>query len=1085
MRYLTSAIVVLAMFATGAIADEKKDKWDVEAPLGPSKTVEFTTTEGTWMNLDVSPDGKEIAFDLLGDIYVMPIAGGKATLLRGGPAWESQPRFSPDGMYISYTSDKSGGDNIWYMKRDGSDPKQITKEDFRLVNNSCWSPDGEYIICKKHFTSTRSAGAGEMWLYHISGGKGVEMTKRKNDQMDVGEPCASPDGKYVYFSEDMSPGSRFQYNKDPNGQIYMIRRVDRADGEVKNIITGPGGAVRPQVSRDGKRIAFVRRIRGKSVLFVHELATGRQWPIWDKLYKDQQETWATYGVYPGFNWMPDDKAIVIWANGKIWKVDIASREATEIPFEANVSQVVTDALRFPQEVSPAQFEAKMIRQGVTSPDGEWFVFSAVGHIWKKRLPDGTPERITKDSHHEAWPSFSPDGKRIVYTTWSDADHGAIYTANLGGGSKKKLTPEPGFYLTPSYSPDGKKIVYRKITGDAVLGYTYGTEPGLYYMDAKGGEPVLIRESGYQPRFTKDGTRITFIEDKGALEKTFKSVDLYNSDERTLFKTKYAASFVPSPDEKWIAFTDLYQAYIAPYPKAGMTTDLNANTKSIPVKKVSRDAGTYLHWSGDSQKLHWTIGPEYYTRDLKDSFTFVEGAADSTLPVDTTGIDIGLVLDTDIPTGKIALTGARIITMKGDEVIEDGTVVVDRNRIAAVGPTGSVEIPSDAHVIACTGKTIMPGLVDVHSHIRASYSGIMEEQNWLYLANLAFGVTTTHDPSNPTELVFTHSEMVKAGEMVGPRIYSTGTILYGADGDFKAVVNSLDDARSHLRRMKAVGAFSVKSYNQPRRNQRQQVIKAARELEMEVVPEGGSFFFHNMTMILDGHTGIEHTIPVAPIYKDVVALWGGSQTGYTPTLVVGYGGLWGENYWYEKYNVWENERLMNFYPRRLVDARSRRRVKAPENEFWHMKLARNCKDLTDAGVKVNLGAHGQLQGLGSHWELWMFAQGGMTNMEVLRAGTLNGAWYLGMDDQLGSIEEGKLADLIVLEKNPLDDIYNTETVQYTMVNGRIYDAWTLAEVGNHPRERIALWWELDGASDAFVWQPGLGYQLQGCGCLGAH
>jgi imidazolonepropionase-like amidohydrolase len=366
-----------------------------------------------------------------------------------------------------------------------------------------------------------------------------------------------------------------------------------------------------------------------------------------------------------------------------------------------------------------------------------------------------------------------------------------------------------------------------------------------------------------------------------------------------------------------------------------------------------------------------------------------------------------------------------------------------------------------------------------------HSDISPSQSWLYLANLAFGVTTTHDPSNPTETVFTNSEMVKMGELVGPRVFSTGTILYGADGDFKAVVNSLDDARSHLRRMKAVGAFSVKSYNQPRRNQRQQVIKAARELEMMVVPEGGSFFNHNMTMILDGHTGVEHTIPVAPIYKDVTTLWGSSHTGSTPTLIVGYGGLWGENYWYQKSNVWENQRLLTFTPRPVVDERSRRRTMVPDDEFNHIALAKNCRDLLDAGASVQLGAHGQLQGLGAHWELWMFTQGGMTNMEALHCATSRGAWYIGMDQDIGSLETGKLADLIVLDKNPLDDIHNSETVRYTMVNGRIYDAHTMNEIGNRPKERLPFYWEMPGASDAFVWQGDAhGYMHVECGCF-AH
>jgi Tol biopolymer transport system component/imidazolonepropionase-like amidohydrolase len=1055
-------------------------KWDVEKPYGPTHEVDFTTDEGTWMNVDVSPDGKQVAFDLLGDIFIMPITGGKATLLRGGPAFEVQPRFSPDGKRISYTSDKDGADNIWVMNTDGSEPEQITREDFRLVNNAVWTPDGNYIVAKKHFTSTRSLGAGEMWLYHVSGGEGLQITKRKNDQQDVGEPWVSPDGRYVYFSEDMSPGPNFRYNKDPNGIIYFIRRADRETGEVKNIVTGPGGAVRPQVSPDGKHIAYVHRVRAETVLYVQDLDSGAQHPIWDGLSRDQMETWATFGVYPNFQWMPDGKAVVVWAKGKIWKVDIASHNATNIPFEVHSHHVINDAVRFPQEVSPKSFEAKLVRQGVTSPDEKWFVFSAVGRIWKKKLPDGVPARITKDDVWEYWPSFSPDGKSIVYTTWSDDHAGTICKVRLDGGGKKQLTTRPGFYYSPSFSPDGSKVVFRRGTGNAILGFTCGTDPGLYWMPAEGGDATLIREDGELPRFSRDGKRVYFVAEVDDLKKEFRSVRLDGGDERTIFTSKYANQFVPSPDERWLAFTELFQGYIIPFPETGREVDLSAKEKAVPIKQVTRDAGTYLHWSADSRKLHWTIGPQYFTRSIQESFDFVPGAPDSIAPPDTSGIDIGLTLDTDVPTGMIALTNARIITMKGDEVIENGSIVVDRNRITAVGPAASVSVPRGATVIDCSGTTIMPGLIDVHCHM--THPDITPTQSWVYLANLAFGVTTTHDPSNPTESVFTNSEMVKAGYLVGPRVFSTGTILYGADGDFKAVVNSLDDARSHLRRMKAVGAFSVKSYNQPRRNQRQQIIAAAREMHMMVVPEGGSFFYHNMTMILDGHTGVEHTIPIAPIYKDVTTLWGASQSGSTPTLIVGYGGLWGENYWYQKSNVWENKRLLTFTPRPIVDERSRRRIMAPDDEFNHIALAKNCKDLLDAGVSIQLGAHGQLHGLGAHWELWMFTQGGMTNMEALHAATLAGAWYIGMDHDIGSLETGKLADLIVLDKNPLEDIHNSETVRYTMVNGRIYDAHTMNEVGNHPKPRRPLYWELPGASDAFVWQgPATGFMPGECGC----
>jgi hypothetical protein len=297
-----------------------------------------------------------------------------------------------------------------------------------------------------------------------------------------------------------------------------------------------------------------------------------------------------------------------------------------------------------------------------------------------------------------------------------------------------------------------------------------------------------------------------------------------------------------------------------------------------------------------------------------------------------------------------------------------------------------------------------------------------------------------------------------------------------------VINNLDEARSHLRRLKAVGAFSVKSYNQPRRNQRQQVIQAARELEMLVVPEGGSTFYHNLSMILDGHTGVEHSIPIAPVYQDVLKLWGASQTGYTPTLVVAYGGIWGENYWYQKTNVWEKSRLLNFTPRAIIDSRARRRMLIPDEDFGHVTNAQTAKALLDAGAKVQLGAHGQLQGLGAHWEMWMFVQGGMTPLQAIRAATLHGAQYLGLDGETGSLEKGKLADLIVLNQNPLENIQHSESILYTMKNGRLYDAATMNEIGNHQRPRGPFFWENARTSEAFVWKgPGIGFGEIHCSC----
>ncbi|KJJ39276.1 amidohydrolase family protein [Aequorivita vladivostokensis] len=1069
---------------------EKEDpKWEVANPGKDFnyKTHSFTTDEGTWMNLDVSPDGKTIVFDMLGDIYTVPISGGTAKAIRTGIPFEIQPRFSPDGTKISFTSDAGGGDNIWVMNADGSDAKQVTKEDFRLLNNAVWSADGNYLIARKHFTSGRSLGAGEMWQYHKSGGTGLQLTKRKNDQQDVNEPFVSPDGKYLYYSEDMYPGGFFQYNKDPNDQIYVIKRYEFETGKTETITGGPGGAARPTISRDGKKLAFVKRVRTKSVLYIHDLETGQEWPIYDKLNKDQQEAWALFGVYPNFSWMPNNKEIVFWSGGKINKIDVNFLAVNNIPFTANVKIDLAETVHFNNKIETETFTPKMIRHAVTSPNGEYIVFSALGHLYKKSLPNGEPQRLTNSTDFEFEPAFSPNGSEIVYVTWNDLEKGAIRKIGANGGTSVKLTAEKGIYRTPSYSQNGAFITFKKEKGNTDQGFTFTKNDGIYVMNSDGSNEKFVVDKGEYPMFSNDGKRI-FLQTGGTyfgdIEKKLISVNLSGNDEKTHVTSKYANRLIPSPDNEWIAFTNLHKLFVAPLVLNGQTVDLDDKTKALPVSQLAKDAGINIHWSPNSQKVMWTLGDEYFSNELKNRFTFLKGSPEEVPEITLTGTKIGLQASVDKPRGRIAFTNARIITMENDEVIENGTIVINGNKIESIGATDRVSVPSGTKVYSSEGKTIMPGMVDAHAHVGAFRYGLPTQQYWPFMANLAFGVTTSHDPSANTETVFTLSELQKSGQLVGPRLFSTGFILYGADGDFKAVINSLEDARSSIRRTKAFGAKSVKSYNQPRRDQRQQVLQAAREMGINVVPEGGSTFYHNITQVIDGHTGVEHNIPVAPVYKDILEIWGKSGSGYTPTLIVNYGGMNGEFYYYERDNVWENEKLLTFMPRSIVDSRSRHRIKSPQDEYenGHILVSETAKNLSDAGVKVNMGAHGQLQGLGAHWETWMLQQGGMTNLEALKAATINSAEYIGAGEDIGSLKVGKLADLIVMDKNPLENIENTESIKMVMVNGRLYNAETMNEIGNNPKERLPFFWEMDKYNQAFPWhQETHGFMDGGCSC----
>ncbi|SYZ72290.1 Amidohydrolase [Candidatus Zixiibacteriota bacterium] len=1055
-KRLIIMLTLLAVLATGAAgqnaAEPPKDttdkKWDVASPHVPSDTLQFDADEGTWMTVDVSPDGTEIVFDLLGDIYKFPFAGGEAKLLSGGLPYEVQPRFSPDGKKILFTSDRGGGDNIWIMNADGTEPVQITRENYRLLNNAAWHPSGNYIVAKKHFTSGRSMGAGEMWMYKVpEGGDGIQLTKRKNDQMDANEPVFSPDGQYLYWSEDMSPGDYFEYNKDPNGTIYMIRRLNLNNNEITNLININGGACRPQISPDGKTIAFVRRVRGQSVLALFNLDNGQVRHLWNNLDEDQQETWSLFGVYPGFSWTPDGKNIVIWAKGKIWKVDVATGTPTQIPFRVHVNQIVAKAVRVPQNLGEATFPVKVIRWPQLTPSHDIAVFQALGYLYKKNLPDGVPARLTKQSDHfEFAPALSLDGKQIAFTTWSDTSGGTIRTIGLDGRNEKILVPKPGHYFSAQFSPDGNWVVYQRGGSDAFRGGLWREEPGIYIIDASGkSEPRLLTREGNDPRFSKDGKRIYLISRESG-KAALISIDLLGSDRRVLAVSERASDFRLSPNEDWLAFEELWQTYVIPYPHTNEPLEIGPEMQNLPVKQLSTDGGTYLAWTSDSKNLTWSLGPQFF--EIEPSALY---SRDTLAVPKPTAFNLGWDEKADIPNTDLYFVGAKILPMHDMSVIPDGVVHIKGNRIAEVGPKDKISIPAGAKTIDVTGMTLMPGMIDIHAHPWSSDNNIYPQQDWAYLANLAFGVTTMHDPSNNSQMIFGTAELQKQGAMLAPRIFSTGTILYGAEGDFKTVINKYEDAVGAVKRTAAWGAISVKSYNQPRREQRQMVIKAAEELGIMVVPEGGSTLNTMMTMVLDGHTTLEHPFPVVPLYDPELRLVSRFGTGYTPVLIVGYGGLWGENYWYQHDEVWKNERLTRFVPRWVIDPRSIRRTMAPDSEYHHFALSKTATEILHRGGNVELGAHGQMQGLGAHWELWMLQQGGMTNHEALRSATWMGARSIGMEKEIGSIQPGLLADIIIIDGDPLADIRQSQNIKYTMINGRLYDARTLNEI--EPGQKI--------------------------------
>ena len=1084
--------------------DEKKDDKKEEKkglPLKPARKVSFTTDEGTWLSLDVSPDGKTIAFELLGDIYTLPIEGGKAKLIDGGMSFDSQPRFSPDGQWIVFLSDREGSENVWIMKTDGSGAKQVSKDPQNEFASPTWDPSGKYIYVSK---TKFGIGPREIWMYHVDGGSGVQITKskptpttRREDRTSDMGVVASQDGRYLYYAErkrDFSYNSMFP--------LWQIKRKDRKTGDEDTLIEQPRSAMRPGLSPDGKFLLYVTRHETESGLRLRNLETGEDRWVRYPVTRDDQEAIFSRDLFPGYAFLPGGKEIVYNQDGKIRRLNLDSGAESLIPFNADVSEDLGPKLDFPQKVNQGPVKVRLIHDPVESPDGKKLAFSAMTHLYTLDLPGGKPQRLVAPSNStEFQPAWSPDGKWIAYVSWS-SEGGQLWKVPASGGTAVQLSKSLAVYSNPVFSPDGTRIVL--LRGNAYErendGFDSGQSdhPDLVWISADGGEPNLIlpaRGAG-GPHFTHEKDRIYVYTPGGLVSLRFDGTDrrthlivkgsgLYFADEPVP-----ADDLVPSPDGQWVLAHVMNQLYvIAMPPVGGEPPTVSVASPAVPLKKITDIGADYYGWADDGKTITWAVGASYFREPLSaisfeppkdekkegdqasDAANDQKGSAGAAAAdtkddqsaakkeekkfkekeKDVQEIAVTLEMPRKTPQGTIVLRGATVVTMKGDEVLKDADIVVANNRITRVGPKGAV--PAGAKVFDVKGKTITPGFIDTHAHWFEIKRGILDTQNWAFLANLAYGVTAGLDVQTGTNDMFAYEDLVDTGDILGQRAFSTGPGVF-SDNNFQ----SEDEVKGVLTKYRDYyGTHNIKSYLVGTRKQRQYMVEACKELEMMPTTEGALDLKLDLTHVLDGFHGNEHTLPVTPLYKDVLEMFAQSGISETPTLIVNYGGPFGEDYWYEYSEVHDNSKLNHFTPHRILDQKTKRRPAwFRKDEYEFPKLAAQVTKLERAGGLVGVGSHGQLQGLGYHWEMWMLASGGMTPMEVLRCATLNGSRIVGRPAELGSIEPGKLADLIIFDRNPLDDIHNTNTIHWVMKNGELFEGDTLDQVWPQQKKLPPLW-----------------------------
>lgn len=1091
-------------------AEKKKEK---PLPLEAGRAVSFTTDEGSWLSLDVSPDGQTIVFELLGDLYTVPITGGAATPVTSGMAFDSQPRYSPDGTKLLFISDRSGSNNLWVIDFAKEDTSALTESKTTRFESPEWAPDGNYVVVSK---SEGRFGPTKLWLLHVDGGSGTALIKEPENLRTLGA-AFTPDGRYIWFAQRTGV---WQYNAIfPQ---YQLAVYDRETGETYTRTSRYGSAFRPTLSPDGRWLVYGTRFEAETGLRLRDLTTGEERWLAYPVQRDDQESIASRDVLPGMSFTPDGAEVVVSYGGKIWRLPVDGGEAIPVPFTVNVDLEVGPKLAFdyPVEDTPA-FTVRQIRDAVPSPDGAKLAFTALDRLYVMDYPDGTPRALTDGAMVEAQPAWSPDGQWIAYVTWADDDIGHLYkTPANGQGQPQQLSTIPAIYQQPAWSPDSARIVVIRGPARAYQESTGPIAPGaaddLVWIAADGGAATVIAptEGRSQPHFTQDPDRIyLFHGQKGLLSIRWDGTDekarvQVTGNTRPGQKEPNRAAVIlmaPRGDQALAQVnSDLYVVTV-PY-VGGETPSISVNNPenaAFPARKLTDIGGQFPAWSADGHAVHWSMGNAHVVYDLDaaqafdDSLKAAQKAAadaesedgdeedkkddgdkkDEKKTYEPDEVRIRIEATRDIPQATAVLRGARLITMNGDEVIEDGEVLIRNNRIAGVGPRGSLTVPDDAQVIDVTGKTIVPGFVDTHAHMRPAW-GVHKPQVWPYLANLAYGVTTTRDPQTSSTDVLTYGDMVTAGTMLGPRIYSTGR---GVFGDYvEDPIRDLDHAREVLKRYSEYyDTKTIKMYMAGNRQQRQWILMAAKEQGLMPTTEGGLDLKYNLTMMIDGYPGQEHALPVYPLYEDVVRLAAETKIAYTPTLLVSYGGPFGENYYYTRENPHDDAKLRRFTPHEEIDQKTRRRGAGTgpgpggwfmEEEHVFRKHAETAKRIVEAGGRVGVGSHGQLQGLGYHWELWAVASGGMSNHDALRCATIFGAEAIGLGEDLGALGSDKLADLLVLDANPLDDIRNTNTIRYVMKNGRLYDGDTLDEVYPRQRPMEALSWQ-NREPDAVPGVPG--------------
>lgn len=1019
-------------------------------PLEPARTVAIDTTTGTFIALDVTPDARTLVFDLLGDLYLLPAAGGRARQVSAGLAYDTQPVVSPDGRSIAFVSDRSGADNIWIARIDGSHPRQVSvSDDDTVLVQPAWSADGRAIYASRYRADLNNY---ELWRYPLAGDATLVVPIRENDtaprstwRSTLGA-AASRDGRWLYYARRVG-GLDF----DEVNAWTIVRRY-LATGTEQTIVSGSGarGAARetyfaPAIAPDGATLAYATRLNGRTVLRLRSLASGEDGEL-ATLDPDLLQASSWQGAVPRYAFAPDGRSLFVSRRGGIERIALDGN-ATPIPFSAHMRVALGRSTRVAIREETGPVVARLIQAPAASWDGRRLAFGALGSVWTRALERTAEPLKISGALAAAQPGWSPDGRQVVFVSWDEADGGQLWSAPAdGSASPRQVTRVPAFYTYPTFTPDGATLLAVRSPAAVrqATNFEYGKvrEAELVAIDIATGATRVVASGrlGGRPHFAADPHVVHLLTDDGLA-----AFDLRTGERRLVAQVTGPGWYFQdgpapaedlriSPDGKWLAALVVQQVYLMPLPALGVTIDLDR--PDPPARRLTRDGADAIEFGGDGT-IGWSLGASFHRVPLAAALR--SQGRDPPKPETT---DIRVEVPRATPAGTLVLRGARVLTMaNGDQIVPDADVVIAGGRIAAVGPRGSVAIPPGATIRDVGGKTILPGFVDEHDHIGEARRDVLAFANWGLAARLAYGITTSFDPSTLSLDQLAYQDMIDAGLLLGPRLRSTGPALFSMQR-----LRSLDDARALMRRYG--GAYrlgNIKEYRTGNRRQRQWIAIAAREAGLQPTTEGALSLKLDLSQILDGFAGSEHALPAVPLGGDVLGLLRAQHTGYSATLLITNSGFPASDWLAVTRDPVADAKLRRFWPPAAIAQKLGERVWHPLSDQRFPAVAAEAGRVVQEGGLVGMGSHGELPGIGLHYEMQAHATGGMAPMAILHAATAGSAEVIGRLGELGTIEPGKFADLVILDADPLLDVANTLAVAEVMRGGVLYSASSLAEL----------------------------------------